>query len=250
MGTDEAWRKWGEIDPYYAVLSENRYRADGLTQNRDAFFDSGRDYVEKRLSTFFQRYGPDLRRHRALDFGCGVGRLSLALAPTFDDVVGLDISDTMLRHARDNASTMGFENVMFAPSDDRLSRATGTFDLVHTYIVLQHIPVRRGMAIIAALADRVAKGGIISLHFPISRSDGIIGTIVDRAKRHIVGVNGLANVIRHRAWGEPMMEMNVYDLPLIVGLLESRQFGPATMRTEHHGRYLTLVLDSQKTPPG
>ena len=131
MSTDAAWRKWGEIDPYYAVLSESRFRATNLADSRPAFFESGRSYIAERLDGFAARYGPDLERRRALDFGCGVGRLALAMAPLFSEVVGLDISEAMLVHARDNAAAAAIDNATFALSDDLLSHAGGTFDLVH-----------------------------------------------------------------------------------------------------------------------
>ena len=102
------------------------------------------------------------------------------------------------------------------------------------------------MKIVGAMADRVARGGVICLHFPIARLGNLLSAGIEHAKKHVAGVNGVANLLRHRAWGEPMMQMNPYHLPDVVTLLEQRGFGPATMRTEHHGRYLTVVLDAQR----
>ena len=45
-----------------------------------------------------------LGKGKALDFGCGVGRLSQALADYFDRVVGADVSPTMIGLARDPGS--------------------------------------------------------------------------------------------------------------------------------------------------
>lgn len=42
----------------------------------------------------------DCPRKHALDFGCGVGRLTQALAAHFDEVTGVDISPSMIKLAK------------------------------------------------------------------------------------------------------------------------------------------------------
>ena len=44
--------------------------------------------------------GVTVSRGRALDFGCGAGRLTRALAARFESVVGVDVADAMLDKAR------------------------------------------------------------------------------------------------------------------------------------------------------
>ena len=44
--------------------------------------------------------GSPAARRSALDFGCGIGRLSQALAEHFDQVYGVDISPKMIELAR------------------------------------------------------------------------------------------------------------------------------------------------------
>ena len=42
-GTDLEWQKWGEQDPYFAVITEPRFRSANLTaEAKQQFFDSGR----------------------------------------------------------------------------------------------------------------------------------------------------------------------------------------------------------------
>jgi len=57
----------------------------------------------------------------------------------------------MLAEARRNMEEMNIANVTLVGSDDRLSQVPGSYDLVHSHIVLQHIPVRRGMGMIGEL---------------------------------------------------------------------------------------------------
>lgn len=76
---------------------------------------------------------------RVLEIGCGTGKYCLALAGRSASVMGLDISEKMLEHARDEASRLGLENIEFTQADwrseDTQARGwTGAFDLVLAWI--------------------------------------------------------------------------------------------------------------------
>ena len=58
---------------------------------------------------------PDFERRAALDYGCGVGRLTLPLAERCEHVYGVDVSPSMLREAARNAARMGLPNVEWVP---------------------------------------------------------------------------------------------------------------------------------------
>lgn len=241
--TDRAWRRWGEVDPYFAVLSDPRYRADQLGENRAAFFETGEAYVAHRLAMAqdafgFSTYG------RALDFGCGVGRLSLALADRFEEVTGLDVAPAMLDEARINAG--GRADVQFALSDDRLSAASGFYDLVMSLMVLQHIPTDRGIRLIALLLDRVAPGGVASLHICVDRSDTPRQRANYWAQRRLPGVRGLFNLWHGRPFFEPLMQMNAYPLDDIVAMASEKGFSEPLIQFDPHGRFRTAQLLMRK----
>jgi 2-polyprenyl-3-methyl-5-hydroxy-6-metoxy-1,4-benzoquinol methylase len=105
----------------------------------DAFFATGDADLEV-LFAAAARHGLPRRHGRALDFGCGVGRLSRGLAKRFDEVVGLDISPVMISSAR--RLNRELPNCSFEVSTDSgLSRLdSGSFDLVLCLLVLQHLP--------------------------------------------------------------------------------------------------------------
>ena len=157
--SDSDWRKWGEIDPYFGVVSFEEFKAERIAGNRERFFASGRREIETAIREIFAHYG-DVAHGRALDFGSGVGRLAIPLAERYDAVVGVDISEAMIAEARENCRDAGVANAEFVLSDDGLTRLDGSFDLVHSYIVLQHIPVERGLALTAQMLARLAPGGV------------------------------------------------------------------------------------------
>jgi SAM-dependent methyltransferase len=71
----------------------------------------------------------DLTGKCVLDFGCGIGRVSAALASLAGEVVGVDLSERMIAEARARAS--GLPNVSFESTDGAaLPFPDGRFDLI------------------------------------------------------------------------------------------------------------------------
>ena len=134
------WERLAEVDPLWAVLTAPG-RKGGLW-DVDEFFATGEAEIAHVIATA-ERLGRPGRRVRALDFGCGVGRLTRALGTRFDQAVGLDISAGMVEQARRlNDAFPACEFHVNAASDlGRLE--TGSFDFVYSSIALQHVPTVR-----------------------------------------------------------------------------------------------------------
>ena len=103
---------------------------------------------------------------RALDFGCGAGRLTRPLATRFELAVGVDIAQEMLDlAARDNPVASRCEFVCNTEPD--LARfGDGKFDLVYSSWVLQHLPPRLAMAYLAEFARVLRPGGSLIVDVP------------------------------------------------------------------------------------
>jgi 2-polyprenyl-3-methyl-5-hydroxy-6-metoxy-1,4-benzoquinol methylase len=239
--SDRAWQRWGETEPYFGVLAADRFRKASFAENSEEFWHLGDAQVAERLAAAEREFGP-VPRDRALDFGCGVGRLSLPLARRFGQVVALDIAPAMLDEARRNADAAGLANLCFARSDDALGEAGGRFDFVMSFIVFQHIPVRRGMRVLGAMLDKVDRGGVAALDLCIDRRDTPAQALRYWAQRHVPGLHGLFNRARGRPVGEPFMQMNAYRLDAVETLATSLGFGPAVVATVTHGRFMTAQL--------
>jgi SAM-dependent methyltransferase len=244
LSTDKAWEKFGRQQPYYGVLADEKFTGREIDAHRDEFFASGQASASRILRTYEDHFGK-LGSARALDHGCGVGRLTLPLAERFAAVVGLDISPSMLAEARANARRAGVSNVEFEPADDTLSRAAGKFDFVNSYMVLQHIPVRRGLPIFSQLLGRVQAGGGFHLHVAI-RSDAIGSRALWWASHHIPGVKVWQNICAGRPWNAPAMQMNDYPLKRLVILLAGDGISEFLVSTEQHAKFLTCSILGKK----
>ena len=223
MDSDNAWRHFGQSDPYFGVLTSPDFKADRMSDEaRARFFDSGRRYIELVLEVIHKHLDPSFRPSRALDFGCGVGRLALPLAHACESVVGVDVSESMLEHARSNARMEGRTNVEFVRSDDALSSVRGTFDLLNSFIVFQHIPPPRGEAFLKAMLGRLREGGVGALHFTYSYESSVprFRQLLTEAYLRIPFAWNARNLLKGRPVGEPMMQMNEYSLNRIFRILQ------------------------------
>ena len=151
----------------------------------------------------------------------------------------------MLAEAAENARRRGNANVEFALADDRLSGAISEFDFANSYITLQHIPVRRGLPIIARLMQKVRPGGGFHVHFSI-RTDALRSRALWWASHHIPGVKIWQNVFAGRRWNAPAMQMNGYPLNDVLLVLAGQGVSEFLVATEEHGRSLPEQRANEK----
>jgi cyclopropane fatty-acyl-phospholipid synthase-like methyltransferase len=218
--TDAHWRQWGEFDPYRAALFYEKYRGACFGDNVREFFQTGEDYIDSLTRKLVMLY-PGMRLGTAVDFGCGVGRLSIPLARRFERVIGVDVSPAMLNESRKNCSFFGISNAEFVPSDDSISRAPFGLQLVHSYLVLQHISVKRGLVIVRNLVDRLAPGGVCALHMPIDRDPSRLKKLAYFGKHIFPGSRCLWNVLQGKSISEPLMQINSYSIRALYEVIES-----------------------------
>jgi 2-polyprenyl-3-methyl-5-hydroxy-6-metoxy-1,4-benzoquinol methylase len=221
--SERAWNYYGNEDPYFGVLTADRFRRETLDEAaREEFFDSGRRYVAEALATVADHVLPGFRPTRALDFGCGVGRLLIPLAEHADDVVGVDVSEGMLAEAERNLERAGVSNCILVRSDDALSQVQGTFDLIHSSMVFQHIPPSKGEQLVQAMLDRLEPGGVGVLDFTYgyASSSRSWRRWLNTLYQKVPVLHGVRNLARGERFGKPLMQMNTYDLNTIMGLLQ------------------------------
>ena len=130
------WDRHAQRDPLWAILSDTTKR-DGRW-DVEQFFQTGTSEIASLLYELdAQAILP--RRGSALDFGCGVGRLTQALAPHFDRVAGVDVSPRMHELAtRLNRHPQSVSYVCNQAADLRVFDDR-SFDFIVSSIVLQHI---------------------------------------------------------------------------------------------------------------
>jgi 2-polyprenyl-3-methyl-5-hydroxy-6-metoxy-1,4-benzoquinol methylase len=211
---NNSWEHFGKKNPYYGVLSDEKFRTQNLSaENRRLFFQLGEEHVDKLLQSVQKHFGSFRSQGKALDFGCGVGRLLIPMAAHFGQVIGMDISPAMISEAESNLSETGIQNATLLRSDADLSwDKLKNFDFVHSYIVFQHIPVENGQNLFFRLVDALAPGGIAALHITLFRPSSPQRRLIQHLRKNFTPINWLINFLRNRPLDEPMVQMNDYNM--------------------------------------
>lgn len=193
-------------------------RIDGLDEaGRERYYDDAFRQFDKWAQRIEALTGRSLDGRRALDFGCGVGRVALPLAARCEHVYGLDISPAVLREADRSAKRLALENVEWL-SADRLAECKGEYDLVISLYVFQHIPSREGERIFAALLDGLRPGGIGAIHFTIRPRQPLAG-LLHWGKGSGAAAHNPLEIARRMNWSYPYMLMHSYSLNRLGRLL-------------------------------
>jgi ubiquinone/menaquinone biosynthesis C-methylase UbiE len=155
------WEDLGRVDPLWAVLSDPSRRHGQW--DLDDFMATGKEQVDW-IDGVLREHGLGLG-DRVLDFGCGVGRLTNALAERVGEAVGVDIAESMVEHATRLARHP--ERTRFVGYDGRiLPFEDGAFDSAVSLIVLQHAPPAVQLACLLELQRVVRVGGALLLQIP------------------------------------------------------------------------------------
>jgi ubiquinone/menaquinone biosynthesis C-methylase UbiE len=146
------WNARAGEDAYYYVAFGRRHQED------DEFFSTGNEIVRGFELELKRLPGRDA----ALEIGCGPGRLMRPLARHFTEIHGVDVSDEMIKLARERLSDTPNATPHLGTGSDLGIFPDEKFDFVYSYAVFQHIPSREVVFHYLKEARRVLKiGGVI-----------------------------------------------------------------------------------------
>jgi ubiquinone/menaquinone biosynthesis C-methylase UbiE len=246
-GTDTDWQRWGEQNPYFGVLADPQYLNANLTSDSiQKFFATGEQHVEHVLSVIRNTISPDFKPSRVLDYGCGTGRLVVPFASHSKEVVGIDVSPGMLAQASENCRKFGVTNARLLSLEEMDSLEASSFDLVHSYIVFQHIPVARGELIVKKLITLLAEGGAGALHFNYSDTRQPMLRAISALRQRVPFAHGVLNLLQHRAFSTPLMQMNRYSVNRILDILFDLHCSNVHLELSDHGGFHTVMFYFKK----
>jgi ubiquinone/menaquinone biosynthesis C-methylase UbiE len=112
---------------------------------------------------------------KALEIGCGPGRLILPMSRHFAEIHGVDVSDEMIARAKEKLKDVPNAHVHATDGASLRLFENESFDFVYSYAVFQHIPSREVVFEYMSEINRVLKpGGLARLQFNgLPRSESI-----------------------------------------------------------------------------
>jgi SAM-dependent methyltransferase len=157
------WENLGRADPMWAILSVPEKRGGGWDERE--FFATGEADVAG-LRRWLAHHAIAWPDGSALDFGCGIGRLTQALAPHFANVTGVDISAPMLATARQK--NRHGDRVRYVHNDraDLSCFPDGVFAFVGTMLVLQHMRAQYALGYVREFLRVLRPGGLLCFQVP------------------------------------------------------------------------------------
>lgn len=130
------WNARAAEDAFYYVAFGRR------NQTGDEFLATAADQVHGFEQELRRLPEARPRQRRALEIGCGPGRLMRPLSRHFGEIHGVDVSDEMVKIARSQLAGLPHAHPHHAPNSNLEAFADDSFDFVYSYAVFQHIPSR------------------------------------------------------------------------------------------------------------
>ncbi|MEX2592999.1 MAG: class I SAM-dependent methyltransferase [Anditalea sp.] len=232
------WKKLGKQDPYYGVLSEEKFRTKNITEeDMKEFFSSGELYVKETENRIKGLFDQSLADCTILDFGCGVGRLVIPFAKlSSKNVVGLDVSSDIIEKAKAHKSALNIHNLEVRSFDGINLPDLPKFDFINSYIVFQHIETSLGFPLLHQLFQKLKKGGVLQVQITYGHAlpKATYWNFFLRGKFSLY--NFLYSSLKNRRFGsEAVMQMNHYSPQKLFNLFSRYSKSVQVEFTDHGG---------------
>lgn len=185
------WNERAREDAYYFVDTRRRYRS----RDRERFWQAD-DLVQFILSELGVAIGPG---DTVLEIGCGLGRITRCLAGRACAVVALDVSDEMLRQARELNPQLANVKWVLGNGVSLAEIEPDSVDGCISVVVLQHVPEAEiTLGYVRELGRVLRPGGWAALQVS---NDPAIHRPRDRLGHRALALVGLGpRGQRHPAW--------------------------------------------------
>jgi ubiquinone/menaquinone biosynthesis C-methylase UbiE len=244
------WNERAREDAHYFVAFGRR------DQDDEEFFATAADLVRE-LESELNRLPSEVQpaNRRALEIGCGPGRLMRPMSCHFGEIHGIDVSDEMVERARRKLAAIPHAHTHRASGSDLVLFESNSFDFVYSYAVFQHIPSADVVFSYLRETVRVLKpGGIARLQInglpksarPYTTWEGVrigadeIHEFTRREGVRLLSLTGVDTQYMWTTWQKPL----ACRIRSLSNAFSSEQAVPAT------GRLACLALSMENLPDG
>ena len=165
------WDELGKLDPLYAIKVGIKKEGGeweskkGGKWDLQEFFQTGIDEIDSIIKDM-EQLNLKISYTRALDFGCGVGRVTQALSKYFDKVDGVDIAPSMIELA--NTYNRYEDRVHYYVNNKNSLEMfnDNTYDFIYSVEVFQHMHPQYQENYLSELLRILSPGGILVFELP------------------------------------------------------------------------------------
>jgi ubiquinone/menaquinone biosynthesis C-methylase UbiE len=244
------WNEYARTDALWSILTVDEKK--GNRWQVEEFFETGVLEIDAALRQISD-LGVTIERYKTLDFGCGVGRLTQALAIHFAEVWGVDIAPSMIERA--NSYNKHGIRCRFIVNDrsDLGIFDNASFDFIYSNIVLQHMKPKYAKQYIQEFTRILKPHGVAVFQLPSERLRSMVWH--KKLLRLILSASLVDCLFRFRLAVQsslrkgPSMEM--YSIPKEEVLAFLEQNGVRTISVKedpmNHGNWKSYIYFVQKT---
>jgi SAM-dependent methyltransferase len=171
------WNGFARRNARWAILT--RPPVAEKRWSTEEFLRTGSDEIAEVLGRL-EQHGIQPPQGAALDFGCGVGRLTFALGEHFREAIGIDVSEQMIALAITGNPRPDVCRFVHNPRPD-LPFRDGTLDFVYSRFVLQHMSQSLARGYIAEFVRVLTPDGLCVFQLPEPEDDSVQGSALKRA---------------------------------------------------------------------
>lgn len=161
------WTFLGEEKPHFSVLTSTTFLPENIDQNIEAFWETGHADFKDVLKSLARHGLNDIGKLTCNEFGCGVGRVTSALATGFAHVNAYDISKNHLEIAKRHTDGLGLNNIRYIERFTDFIDPLEPCDVFFSMIVLQHNPPPLIKLLIKRALESLNPNGIALFQVPV-----------------------------------------------------------------------------------
>lgn len=239
MRTDsmaDYWDGRAREDPFHYVDSRQPLGSPDL----ESFWEAGEEAVERLLAELGTHLGGS---EDVVEIGCGLGRMTRALAQRARSVHALDVSEVMLREARrhnphlTNVTWLKGDGASLSPLPE------GSFDACVSFVVFQHLPEPELTYGYVREMGRVLRAGGWAA-FQVSNDPRVHKKArgLNRLRQLINDLTGRGTHNQHAAWRGSAVDIGALRRAAAEGNMELE-------RVEYEGTQFCLILARRRPHP-
>lgn len=207
------WNTIAETDPLWGILSVPQKRGNKWDETK--FFNTGKVEIDE----LFSIYISDIiinKNEPAIDFGCGIGRCTRALANFFSTVTGIDLSATMIQKAKSINKNISNCSFVLNQRDNLEIFKNESFGFAFSILTLQHIPSDLQLKYLNELCRILKSNGILVFQIITGYSLSPKGIL-----RLLLGNKFLKLYNKKKYRLKAPVEMHILQLSKVLKLLEN-----------------------------
>ena len=160
------WAQIGQTAPHWSVLTDERFLPERIAEMEEHFYKTGAHEAGVMRGGLLRNGLKPAQLPRCVEFGCGVGRVTVHLAKLFRRVTACDISAPHLALTKAACAARGLNRVLTHQVTPEAPMPPGACEAWFSCIALQHNPPPVMRHLLGLGLTSLVRGGVAMFQLP------------------------------------------------------------------------------------